>query len=71
MTLDDRITVLIESLKSGAESEFNALSASGFKELVSSLATTVPPVLDRLREEFEIEDNETLDPERLRALGYM
>jgi len=69
VTLDDRINILIESLKFGAEAEFNALSASGFKELVTTLSETVPSVIDRLREDFEIEDNETLDPERLRALG--
>ncbi len=68
-TLDDRINILIESLKFGGEAEFNALSASGFKELVSSLSDTIPPVIERLRDDFEIEDNEALDTERLRALG--
>src|SRR5690606_41809100 len=61
-------TTLFRS-KDGVELEFEALSASGFKELVESLATTTPDVYTRLRKEFEIEDNERLDTERLRALG--
>ncbi|PHS16414.1 MAG: hypothetical protein COA86_12335 [Kangiella sp.] len=69
VTLDDRINLLIGTLKSGAEGEFNALSASGFKELVISLSETVPPVMSRLRDDFEIEELEKLDPDRLRALG--
>jgi len=69
VTLNDRINILIGSLKLSSEVEFNSLSASGFKELVNSLSEATPSVLDRLREDFEIEDNETLDSERLRALG--
>jgi len=56
-TLDNRIDVLFGALKSGTDDEFNALSASGFKELVDFLsATTVPapPIIDRLREDFVI-----------------
>lgn len=69
VTLNDRIDVIIQSLKDGVEKEFELLSASGFKDLVSLLSTTTPPVIERLRDEFEIEDNETLDPERLRSLS--
>ena len=69
VTLAERIELLVQSLKDGVELEFEALSASGFKELVESLATTTPDVYTRLRKEFEIEDNERLDTERLRALG--
>ena len=69
VTLDDRIDVVVESLKAGVEAEFNALSASGFKELVNSLSETVPTVIDRLRDDFEIEEIETIDPDSLRALG--
>ena len=68
-TLDDRIDILINSLRLGAEAEFNMLSASGFKELVDSLSETSPSVIDRLKADFEIEYSETLDTDRLRALG--
>ncbi|VAW48459.1 FIG00786943: hypothetical protein [hydrothermal vent metagenome] len=69
VTLDDRIDVVVESLTAGVEAEFNALSASGFKELVNSLSETVPSVIDRLRCDFEIEEIETIEPDSLRALG--
>ncbi len=68
-TLDDRIDIIISALNECVDAEFQVLSASGFKELVLSLSETNPPVIDRLRGEFEIEDTETLDPERLRALN--
>jgi len=67
--LDDRINVLVNAFQNGSESEFNILSASGFGELVSSLKETTPSVLDRIREEFEIEPSEDLDHERLRSLS--
>ncbi len=67
--LDDRIDVLVNALTNGSEAEFNILSASGFGELVGSLKETTPSVLDRIRDEFEIEPNEDLDPERLRSLS--
>jgi len=51
------------------EAEFNALSASGFKELVNSLSEKVPSVIDRLRCDFEIEEIETIEPDSLRGLG--
>lgn len=69
VTLDDRIDVVVESMKAGVEAEFNALSASGFKELVNSLSGTVPSVIERLRDDFEIEEIENIDPDSLRALG--
>jgi hypothetical protein len=83
-TLDERIDVLFEALKTSTESEFNALSASGFKALLDRLTEIPDPisisndassspssmdVIDRLRNDFEIEDNESLDTDRLRALG--
>lgn len=67
--LNDRIDILINALHNSAEGEFNILSASGFGELVNSLKDTTPSVLDRIRDEFEIEPNEELDPERLRSLS--
>ncbi len=67
-TLSERIDILVGALKESVEQEFDVLSASGFKELVESLVDTTPDVYTRLRKEFEIEDNEQLDTERLRAL---
>src|SRR5690606_26573869 len=68
-TLADRIDIIVASLKEGIDQEFEMLSASGFKELVESLANTSPDVFTRLRKEFEIEEQDNLDTERLRALG--
>lgn len=67
--LQDRIDVLIDYLKTTEENEFNALSVSGYKELIESLAQTAPNVDERIRVDFEIENKETLDPERLKALS--
>jgi len=69
VTLDERIDVVIASLKEGVEAEFNTLSASGFKELIHSLTSAAPSVNDLLRADFEIEEVETIDPDSLRALG--
>ncbi|WP_422135476.1 hypothetical protein [Endozoicomonas sp. ALD040] len=68
-TLQNRVSILMKSMQSNAEAEFELLSVSGFKELIDSLSDTIPPVLERLRDEFEIEESEDLEPERLRALG--
>lgn len=67
--LQDRIDVLIDHLKSSEDDEFNLLSVSGFKELLESLSKTDINVEDRIRADFEIENKETLDPERLKALS--
>lgn len=69
VTVDDRIDLMIESIKENAEKEFDLLSISGFSELLKSLEATELSVLDRLREEFEIEDREELSTETLRALA--
>ncbi|MDO6717167.1 hypothetical protein Q4549_18820 [Agarivorans sp. 2_MG-2023] len=68
--LQERIDVLIDSLKKSEEDEFNALSASGYKELLDTLTPfSDHPVEKRIRDDFEIENKETLDPDRLKALG--
>ncbi|MCF7353094.1 hypothetical protein [Vibrio sp. CK2-1] len=67
--LQDRIDVLINHLKNSINDEFDVLSVSGYKELLESLSQTVPSVEARIREDFEIENKETLDPERLKALS--
>src|SRR5690606_17151876 len=59
-TLADRIDIIVASLKEGIDQEFEMLSASGFKELVESLANTSPDVFTRLRKEFEIEEQDNL-----------
>ncbi|MEP0073085.1 MAG: hypothetical protein ABJE79_10300 [Marinomonas sp.] len=68
-TLDERTDLIISSLNSSAESEFNALSATGFKELFSTLKTHFPTLTSVLHQDFEIEDNEELDVDKLRALS--
>jgi hypothetical protein len=69
VTVDDRIDLMINSIKANAEKEFDMLSISGFSELLKSLEATDLSVLDRLRREFEIEDREELSTETLRALS--
>jgi hypothetical protein len=68
-TLDERTDLIISSLNSSAENEFNALSATGFKELFSTLKTHFSTLTSVLHKDFEIEDNEELDVDKLRALS--
>lgn len=68
-TLDDRVEVILNSLKNCGEAEFNYLSATGFKELFTTLKSNTPKFLKRFESEFEIENVESLDTERLRLLG--
>ncbi|WP_100657045.1 hypothetical protein [Alteromonas flava] len=68
-TLDERCELIIEALNTCSEAEFNALSATGFKELFASLQkhfSTLPKVL---KQEFELEDQDELDVEKLRSLS--
>lgn len=76
--LDERIDVILSSLRSATEREFNMLSATSYKEMFDTLNTHflgVNPdgksenLLVRLRREFELEDAEEIDTERLRALS--
>jgi hypothetical protein len=67
--LQDRIDVLIEHLRSTEDEEFNILSVSGYKELLDALSQNELNVEGRIRADFEIENKENLDPERLKALG--
>jgi hypothetical protein len=69
VTLADRIDIIVNTLKEGVDQEFEMLSASGFKEFVESLIHANPDILARFRSEFEIEEQDNLDTERLRALG--
>ncbi|OEE59240.1 hypothetical protein A1OQ_15780 [Enterovibrio norvegicus FF-162] len=67
--LQDRIDVLLDFLKKNEEDEFNALSVSGYKELLESLSQATSNVESRIRSDFEIENKETLDPEHLKSLS--
>jgi hypothetical protein len=68
-TLDERSSLIINALNSCSEREFDALSATGFKELFTTLQQHFSTLPKLLRHEFEIEDNEELDVDKLRALS--
>jgi len=68
-TLDERISTIIETLKSSVQDEFNLLSAAGFKEMYTSLQVHFPKLEKLLKSEFELEDTEELDTDKLRALS--
>lgn len=77
-TVDERITVILDSLRNGSEFEFNALSATSFKEMYETLSvlfegfTSTGESEDlnaRLRREFELEKAEEITTERLRLLS--
>lgn len=77
-TIEDRFEIIVESLANASEREFNALSVSGYKDLLTALEMNFDGVsasgeketlTQRLRREFELEEVEELNTERLRALG--
>ncbi|MCU7994766.1 hypothetical protein L5L55_14715 [Shewanella glacialipiscicola] len=77
-TLEERIIVILESLNTASDHEFDAISAVGFKEMFDSIEqnfigvdiTGQPETLSqRIRQEFELEENELIQVERLRALN--
>ena len=68
-TLDERIQLIITSLANASEKEFDSLSASGFKELMKTLEEHFPTIMKVIKAEFELEDNEIIDTEKLRALS--
>lgn len=68
-TLEERAQLIIEILSSSSEYEFEVLSASGYKELLSSLEVHFPTISLLLKEQFELEPNEIIDIDKLRALG--
>ena len=69
VTLEERAQIIIDSLNSCAEEEFNMLSATGFKELFASLQNHFPSLSKVLKREFELEEQEDIDVEKLRALS--
>ncbi|MCG7544505.1 hypothetical protein MHM93_09955 [Pseudoalteromonas sp. MM17-2] len=68
-TLEERTAIILKTLNSCAEKEFNVLSATGFKELFSALQNHFPSLSKVLKQEFELEEQEELDVEKLRALS--
>lgn len=68
-TLDERICLIVTSLANATEKEFDSLSASGFKELMKTLEEHFPAIIEVIKVQFEIEDNEVIDTDKLRALS--
>lgn len=68
-TLSERIQLIILSLSNATEDEFDSLSASGFKELLNKLQEHFPTMMKVMKSQFELEDNEIIDTEKLRALS--
>jgi len=68
-TLDERIGLILSSLSGATEKEFDSLSASGFKQLLKTLEEHFPTMQAVLKEAFELEANEVIDTEKLRALS--
>lgn len=68
-TLDERIHLIITSLANATEKEFDSLSASGFKELMKTLEEHFPTIVKVIKSQFELEENEVVDTEKLRALS--
>lgn len=68
-TLGERITLILSYLSGATEKEFDVLSASGFKQLLKTLEEHFPSIIKILKEAFELEINEVIDTEKLRALS--
>jgi|TARA_R110001583_G_scaffold93300_2_gene236123 hypothetical protein len=68
-TLDERIQLIISSLTNATEREFDSLSASGFKELLKTLEQHFPTIIKVVKAQFELEENEVVDTDKLRALS--
>lgn len=68
-TLKDRVNVLIDCLRTLDEDEFGILSVSGYRDLIDALKKTDENIEVRIRSDFEIENKESLDPEKLRNLN--
>jgi hypothetical protein len=68
-TLEERTSIILNTLNTCTEREFNALSATGFKELFSALQNHFPSLSAVLKHEFELEEQEELDVEKLRAIS--
>ncbi|WP_232312722.1 hypothetical protein [Enterovibrio coralii] len=67
--LQERIDVLTEFLKGLSDFEFSTLSVSGYREMLDALASCDPELEAKIKADFEIENKETIDPEKLKALN--
>lgn len=56
-------------LNNSADDEFNILSSAGFKEMYSTLQQHFPELNTLLKMEFELENTEDVDTDRLRVLN--
>ena len=68
-TLDERIQLIVSSLANSTEKEFDSLSASGFKELLRTLEEHFPTIIKVVKSQFELEENEVVDTDKLRSLS--
>jgi len=77
-TLDDRIDVIFDSLNRSMDTELNAISVTSYKEMYLALEAHFSGVdadgrteslSERLKRGFELEENEEINIERLRALS--
>ncbi len=77
-TLEERVGILIEALNSATEREFNAISATSYKEMYATLESSFNQINGdgkneklsvRIKREFELEPAEEVSTERLRALS--
>jgi hypothetical protein len=68
-TLDERIQLIVSSLTNATEKEFDSLSASGFKELLKTLEEHFPTIIKVVKSQFELEENEIVDTDKLRSLS--
>jgi hypothetical protein len=68
-TLDERIQLILSSLTNATEKEFDSLSASGFKELLKTLEEHFPTIIKVVKSQFELEENELVDTDKLRTLS--
>lgn len=68
-TLDERTQLIVSSLADATDKEFDSLSASGFKELLKTLEEHFPAIIQVIKSQFELEENEVVDTDKLRALS--
>ena len=68
-TLDERCDLIINHLNSCTDKELDALSASGFNELLKSLAEHFSDFNNLIVSAFELEPQIILDAEKLKALS--
>jgi len=68
-TIEERIELVVDALNTSARKEFSTLSASGYGELFSQLQENYKDLPNVIKSEFEIEENQELDVDKLSALN--